>query len=175
MSKGADVLERSCMPEGKVFIRAGEKNARAYVIQNGKVSAFTMNGDKKIEVGTFGPGAIIGEKCLVIDEPSTLSFEVIESATVVIITRQDFQKRLVKAGKSIKTVIEHAVQKLMHYESLELSKALNREDIGSEAYQLVKGLLNDVPPEQRMQHEEGLLPHADGLMKALKEIKEKSA
>ncbi len=175
MSKGADVLERSCMPAGKVFIRAGEGNARAYVIQNGKVAAFTMDGDTKIEVGTFGPGAIIGEKCLVIDEPATLSFEVVETATVIIITRQDFQKRLVKAGKSIKTVIEHAVQKLIYYENIEMSKALNRKDIGNEAHQLVKGLLCDMPAEQRLQHEEELLPHADGLMKALKDIKKESA
>lgn len=174
MSKGADVLERSCLPMGKVFIRAGEENARAYVIQNGKVAAFTMSGDTKIEVGTFGPGTIIGEKCLVLDEPATLSFEVVETATVVIITRQDFQKRLVKAGKSIKTVIDHAVKKLIHYENIEINRALDRKDIGDEAYQLVKGLLCDIPPEQRLQHEENLLPYADGLMKALKDIQKKS-
>ncbi len=171
MSKGADVLERSCLPEGKVFIRAGEENARAYVIQNGQVTAFAMDGDNKIEVGRFGPGAIIGEKYLVLDEPATLSFEVSQTATVVVITRQDFQKRLVKAGKSIKTVLDHAVQKLIQYENAEITKALNQKDISKEAHQLVKGLLNEIPPEHRMKHEKTLLPHADGLMRALLEIK----
>ena len=174
MSKGADVLERSCLPAGKVFIRAGEENARAYVIQNGKVVAFTMDGDDRLEVETFGPGAIIGEKYLIIDEPATLSFEVVETATVVVITRQDFQKRLVKAGKSIKTVLDHAVQKLIRYENIETSKALSRKDISSEAHQLVKGLLSEFPPEQRMKHEKTLLPHADGLMKSLLEIRKDS-
>lgn len=174
MSKGVEVLERSCLPAGKVFIRAGEENARAYVIQNGKVTAFAMDGDDKIEVESFGPGAIIGEKYLVIDEPATLSFEVVETATVVVITRQDFQKRLIKAGKSIKTVIDHAVQKLIHYENIETSKALNRKDVSNEAHQLVKGLLSELPPEQRMKHEKTLLPHADGLMRALMEIKKKN-
>ncbi|PCJ95139.1 MAG: hypothetical protein COA45_12490 [Zetaproteobacteria bacterium] len=175
MSKGADVLERNCMPAGKVFIRAGEENARAYVIQNGKVAAFTMDGDQKIEVEVFGPGAIIGEKCLILDEPAVLNFEVVEAATVIVITRQDFQKRLHKAGKSIKTVLDHAVQKLMHYESLEVSRALAQKDISDEAHQLVKGLLTDIPEEQRLPYEKNLLPHAHELMKALKEIKKDRA
>lgn len=175
MTKGVDVLERSCLPVGKVFIRAGEENARAYIIQNGEIIAFTMDGDKKIEVERFGPGTMIGEKCLVIDEPSTLSFEVVEAATVVIITRQDFQKRLVKAGKSISTVIEHAVKKLTYYENIEIHKALTQKDVCNEARQLVKGLLTNLPAEKHLQYEDSLIPHANGLMKALLDIKKENA
>ena len=93
MAKGADVLERSCLPEGKIFIREGEENTRAYVIQTGEVSAFFTSEDgRKIEVDRYGPGTIIGEECLVVDTPAKLSYEVVETSTVITLTRQDFQK-----------------------------------------------------------------------------------
>ncbi|PCJ02290.1 MAG: hypothetical protein COB14_01965 [Alphaproteobacteria bacterium] len=174
MSKGADVLERSCLPAGKILIRAGEETARAYVIQNGAIAAFTMENDQKIEVERFGAGTIIGEKYLIIDEPANLSFEVIETATVIVITRQDFQKKLTRAGKSIRLVLDHAVQKLIGYEKLERARTLEKQNICKEAQQLVSGLLLEFSEEQRPEYENTLLPHANGLMKALKKIKEDS-
>ena len=175
MSKGADILERQCLQTGKVFIKAGEETARAYIIQSGEVVCFTMDGDRRIEVERLGPGTIIGEKYLVADEPAKLSYEVLETATVITVTRQDFQKRLAKADKSIKTVLEYAIQKLSYYENLETAKALKRSEIDDMAYALVRGLIADLPDEKKNRYEDAILPHINGLIKDIKTLKKNTA
>ena len=172
-NKGPDVLERSCLPAGKVFIRAGEENARAYIIQNGEISAFTMEDDEKIEVERFGPGTMIGEQSLIIAEPAKLSYEALVATTVVVITRQDFEKRLIKAGKSVKAVVDHAVSKLAYYEDLEMKKALDRTEIDDSARTLVQGLLTGLSEDKKIKYEKAMLPHINGLIKEIKEIKKK--
>ncbi len=173
MSKGPDVLERSCLPAGKVFIRTGEENARAYVIQDGEVIAFTMHEDQKVEIDRFGPGTIIGERSLVIDEPERFSYEATTPTTVITITRQDFQKRLVKAGKSVKTVLDHAVNKIIYYENIELNKARKRAEIDDAAFKVLGALLNGMSADKKFQYEKALLPHVNGLVRELKELKKR--
>ena len=171
MKKGTDVLERSCLQAGKTFIRSGEGNARAYVIQSGEVAAFIMKGDVKIEVERFGPGTIIGEKCLIIDDTSPLSYETIISTTVVAITRDDFQKRLNKVDKSIKTILDHAIKKIGHYENIETNKAMKRFDMDDMAVALVDDLLSGLSNDKRKEYENAILPHVNSLIKEIKDIK----
>lgn len=174
MSSGTNVLERSVIQAGKVFIRAGEDLSRAYVIQGGEIAAFIMQDDRKIEVARFGPGTIIGEIGLMIDEDATLSYEAITVCTVVTITRQDFQKKLVRADKSIATILEHAVNKITYYERIETTKALVASEVDETALLLLKSLLRDVAIEKKLQYEDTILPHLNGLIKAIKGLKKKS-
>ena len=171
MSKGADILERQCLQAGKVFIKAGEEIIRAYIIQSGEVAAFVEEDGRKIEVGRFPPGTIIGEKYLVIEEPSKFSYEAVTTATVATITRQDFQKRLARVDKSIKTVLDYAIQKLVYYENAEMAKALKHAEIDDMARGLVRSLLTGLSEEKRDRYENALLPHINGLIKDIKEIK----
>ncbi len=172
MKKGADVLERSCLQAGKTFIRAGEGNARAYVIQNGEVASFVMEGGNKVEVERFGPGTIIGEKCLVIDEPSPLSYETITTATVVTITRDDFQRRLNKVDKSIKTILDHAIKKISDYESAEIKKAIKRSELDDQAIAMVDDLLSGLSNDKKKKYEAAILPHVNALIKEINIIKD---
>ena len=173
MSKGVDVLERTSLPAGKVFIRQGEENARAYVIQNGEVRAFITDEDQKIEVARHGPGTIIGEECLVVDEPAKVSYETITAATVITFTRHDFQKRLVKAGKGVNVVFEHAVNKLIYYQNSDTAKALSRMEIDDTTRALVNSLLTGLSEDKRVEYENALLPHVHGMVQEIKTLKEK--
>lgn len=170
----SDVLERSALQAGKVFIREGEDNTRAYVVQDGEVAAYKNKDGKKIEVARYGPGTIIGELNLMIDEESSLSYEALELSTVVSITRQDFQKRLARADKSITTILEHAVNKIKYYENIETIKALKNSEIDETAYQLVQALVTDLPIDKKVQYEDAILPHLNSMIKAIKETKEKT-
>lgn len=169
-----DVLERSALQAGKTFIREGEDNIRAYVIQDGEVAAYKKNGSQKVEIARFGPGTIIGEINLMVDSPSNLTFETITLSTVVSITRQDFQKRLARADKSIATILEHVVNKIKVYEGLEIQKSLEESDMDELATQLVKSLIGGLPVDKKMEYENAILPHLNGLIKAIKEIKQKA-
>lgn len=174
MVKGEDVLERSVIREGKVFIKIGEESIRAYVIQNGLIRAFIMDGEEKITVATFGPGTIIGEMGLVVDMPMGMNYEAVETTTVVTVTRQDFQKRLARADKTIKTVLDYAMKKIEDYEKLEVAKALKRSEVDDMALKLVQSLVTGMPEDKKKEYERAILPHINGLMKEIKTLKEEN-
>lgn len=170
----SDVLERSALQAGKVFIREGEDNIRAYVVQDGEIAAYKKHNGQKVEIARFGPGTIIGELNLMIDDPSQLSYEATTLSTVVSITRQDFQKRLARADKSITTIMEHAVNKIKYYENIETIKALKASEIDDIAGQLIKQLVTGLPIDKKVQFEDAILPHLNAMIKAIKETKEKT-
>jgi CRP-like cAMP-binding protein len=175
MSKGPDVLERSAIPAGKVFIKAGEECERAYIVQAGEILAFTTLDSQKIEVARFGPGTIVGEMCLMLDEPINLSYEAVVTTTVVTLTRQDFQKRLARIDKTVKTILDHAVKKISDYERIEITKALKQAELDPMAILLVRSLISGVSEEKKPIYELAMLPHLNGLLKELKNIKTKIA
>lgn len=171
MASDSSILERSAIQKGKVFIRAGEEISRAYVIQNGEVVAFTMQDDRRVDVDTFGPGSIIGEMGLVADEVSPLSYEAVTLCTVITVTRQEFQKRLARADKNIATIMEHAVNKISHYESADTKKALKAAEIDETAYMLMNTLIKGVPYDRKLEYEDAILPPLNDLIKNIKELK----
>lgn len=171
MASDTSILERSVLQKGKVFIRAKDEISRAYVIQNGEVAAFTMQGDQKIEVARYGPGQIIGELGLVSDEIAALSYEALELCTVVTVTRQEFQKRLFKADKNIATIMEHVAKKISGYETIETQKALKAAEIDETAFLLMKSLIKNVPHDKSLSYEKAILPPLNSLIKAIKGLK----
>lgn len=171
MRKSAPVLERSVIHEGKVFIKAGEENTCAYVIQNGSVCAYLIYNDQKLIVATYGPGTIIGEICLMFDTPLPLSYQALETTTVVTVTRQDFQKRLARADKTIATIFDHTVKKIERYEKGEIDKMCSNAIIDNSAKQLMTGLLGGLSEDKKRQYEIALLPHLNGLLKEIRMLK----
>lgn len=173
MNSNTNVLERIVLQPGKSFIREGEENARAYVVQKGEIAAYKNLDGRKIEVATYGPGTIIGEVNLLLDEPAKLSYEALTTTTVVTVTRQDFQKRLVRVDKSIQTILDHAVRKLIAYENIEIKKALKNAEVDETAELLVKGLLAGMSVDKKSVYEEALFPHINGMIKDIKRVKKR--
>lgn len=169
---GPDILERKVIHSGDVFIKAGEENNRAYVIQQGKVRAFITNDDgEKIVVAEHGPGTIIGEVCLALDDPIMMSFEAVGDTTVVTVTRQDFEKKLNRADKTIKTIFSHIVKKLYNRDGKRIGKAGESAKIDEDAVTIINGLIADLPAEKKAQYEDAILPHLNGLIKEIKNLK----
>jgi CRP-like cAMP-binding protein len=170
--KRADVLERKVIHTGKVFITEGEDNKCAYLIQAGKVRSFVTRNEEKIEVEEYGPGTIIGEVCLVIDEPSKMSFEAVTDTTVVTITRQDFDNRLMRVDSGVKNILNQIVSKLYKQEDGSIEDALENAELDDDAIKIVQALINDLPTDKRYLYEKAILPHLNGLIKAIKKIKD---
>lgn len=168
-----EVLERSVLQAGKVFIKPGEEGLRAYVIQTGLVRSFIMKGEEKIEVERFGPGTIIGETCLAHDEVMDIGYEAIQGSTVVTITRQDFEKKLAKSDSMIKTTFKHVMNKLYELDKKLSEKALADSDIDEQARQLTTALIADVKQEKKEEYEAALLPPLNRIIKELKRLKER--
>lgn len=170
-NRGEDVLERKVIHAGKPFIKAGEEHARAYMIQIGEIIAFVMDGDTKVEVMRYGPGRIIGETCLMVDEPMTMNYEAVIDTTVVTITRQDFQKKISRLDKNVATILGHVMNKLNYQDTSAIDKAREKSKIDPDAYKMVALLLNDVPQHKKYNYEKAILPHVNSLIKEIKLIK----
>lgn len=171
MNTSVNVLERSVLQAGKTFLKIGQENARAYVIQNGEICAYLMQNNEKIEVARFGPGTIICEMALMIDEICALNYETLCTTTVITITRQDFQKKLSRVDKSIQTVLDHAIKKIQYYENLELNNAIKNAEIDGTALALTRNLTKGMTEDKKAQYEQAILPHINGLLKEIKNIK----
>lgn len=168
-----DVFDRNVIHAGKVFIKAGEEHARAYMVQTGLLRSFVMDKGQKVEVAEYGPGRIIGETCLMVDEPMTMSYEAVTDSTVITITRQDFQKKVSRIDKNIMTILHHVMDKLNYQDRGAIEKAKERAEIDPDALKIVAGLVIGLSPEKKFQYEKALLPHANQMIKAIKDIKKK--
>lgn len=172
MSRSEDVLERKVIHPGKPFIKVGEEHARAYIIQNGEISAYVMDGDRKIEVTRYGPGRIIGEICLMSDEPMTMNYEALTDTTVVTLTRQEFQKKISKVDKNVATILEHVMNKLNLQYADDLSKAQKNANIDAQAAALVKNLISGVASDERKdEYQRAILPHLNAMLQEIKALK----
>jgi len=191
------VLERSVLPAGKVFIEAGEANMRAYLIQNGEVIAYKGKGDDRIEVARYGAGALIGEMNLMMDETPSMSYETVEATTVVTITRQDFQKKLARADKSITTILEFAVKKIVDLENeihhMQVQKAKEEASAKAKADAEARSaalaadnepdtvnipsfmdmILDGLSDDERTKYENALRPHLTGMLTEVQKLKAK--
>ncbi len=168
-----DVFDRNVIHAGKVFIKAGEEHARAYMVQTGLVRSFVMDGDMKVDVGEYEPGRIIGETCLMVDEPMTMSYEAVTDSTVITITRQDFQKKIARIDKNIMTILHHVMDKLNYQDLNAIDKAKKRAEIDPDAMAMVEALTTGLAEEKKFVYEKAILPHANQMIKAIKEIKAK--
>lgn len=171
MTRAPDVLERKVIHAGKVFIKEGEENNRAYLIQQGKVSAFVIRDGQRVEVAEHGPGTIIGEVCLALDNPIKMSFEAVVDTTVVAITRQDFEKKLSKVDKTVRNIFTEVLKKLYAQDDTAIAAAGERARIDDDALKLVQGLLANLPPDKKFLYEKAILPHLNGLIKEIKNLK----
>lgn len=167
------VFDRSVIPAGKVFIKANEENSRAYVIQTGQVRSFVIDEDgEEIEVARYSDGTIIGEVCLVVDDPIPMNYQTLESSTVITITRADFEKKFSKADQVIQTILEHLAEKLKLQDSKALEEAMEKPDIDPTAQKMVDHLVSGLSDERKAVFTKALLPHVDGMMKAINFMKE---
>lgn len=166
-----DVLERKVIPPGKPFIKAGEEHARAYIVQTGEIQSYILKDNEKIIVQTYGPGRIIGEICLMSDEPMTMNYEAVESSTVVTLTRAEFQKKISKMDKNVSTILEHVMNKLNMQYAEDIDKAMKGTEMDPATLPLVDNLLKDISPERRYKFEKAITPHVNAMLKEIKTLK----
>lgn len=173
MSTGEQVLERKVIHAGDVFIKEGQEHARAYLIQTGLVRAFIMENDQKVIVAEYEPGRIIGETCLMVDEPMNMNFEAVEDSVIVTITRQDFQSKIRRINKDIMKILEHVMNKLNYQEMTAIDDAKRKNKVDPDALKMVAALTAGLAEEKKFQYEQAILPHVNAMIKEIKRLKGK--
>lgn len=169
---GEYVLERQVFHAAKMLITAKEPHTNAYIIQDGEVVSFMMDNAERVEVGRYGPGAIIGEVNLLVDDPAELNFEAVVDTTVVTIVRQDFEKKLTKVDKTLLHIIQTLIKKLKNAQSEKKEAALESKRIDAKAFEIVEHLLRDMGNKERKQrYKEIIQPHFNIMCRSLEELK----
>jgi len=90
--------ERVRVPAGETLWKEGDCDNYAAFILDGKlgIKKKTEFGGKHVIVGVYAPGSVVGELCLLTDNPRSVSAEVIEPADLVILHSQKFEEMIMQ-------------------------------------------------------------------------------
>jgi diguanylate cyclase len=91
--------------KGEILIREGDRGDCAYVIESGNVEIVVHREGQGIQLGTRGPGSLIGEMAMIDDKPRTATVRALEDCEVEEITRDDFARRVGTADPVVKMVM----------------------------------------------------------------------
>jgi diguanylate cyclase len=91
--------------QGEILIREGDRGDCAYVIERGNVEIVVEREGQPIQLGTRGPGSLIGEMAMIDDRPRTATVRALEDCEVLEITREDFARRVGTADPVVKMVM----------------------------------------------------------------------
>lgn len=101
---------------GDVIMSQGEMGTCAYFIQEGRVKIVVEKTDGSfLDMGTRGPGSIIGEMAIVDNQPRSATIQSLENCTLLEITKEDFA-RSVKGANPIVRLISQVI--LMRYRDI---------------------------------------------------------
>ena len=104
-----EVLPREAYAIGTNIFKAGDPPRFAYLLAAGTVEIVLEDG---AVVGTLEAGAIFGEMALIDVSPRSATARVKEPATCVLITRQEFERRLDKSDPFVRSMLKLLSQRL---------------------------------------------------------------
>jgi len=90
------VAQRKLYPAGSLLCREGDTGRSCFIIVNGLVEVTRARGGMKIEVGTLGPGEMLGQLALLDNSVRSATAMATHDTVVVELSRDDFD-RLIQA------------------------------------------------------------------------------
>jgi CRP/FNR family transcriptional regulator, cyclic AMP receptor protein len=103
------VLPREAFAIGQMVFKAGDPPRFAYLLQSGVVEVVLEDGTV---VSTLEAGAIFGEMALIEDSPRSAGVRATEAANCILITRQEFERRLEKSDPFVRSMLKILAQRL---------------------------------------------------------------
>lgn len=99
-------MEKRYFSQGEILFAEDDSGGVAYVIKSGRVSLTkrTANGMSKA-VATIEAGSIIGEMSLIKNAPHSVTATATESGEALILTRDEYKKRLEKSDKVLAMIL----------------------------------------------------------------------
>jgi EAL domain-containing protein (putative c-di-GMP-specific phosphodiesterase class I) len=91
--------------KGEALMREGERGECAYIIESGNVEILVQRDGQLLQIGTRGPGSMLGEMAMIDDKPRTATVRAMEDCTAIEITREDFAHRVENADPVLKMVM----------------------------------------------------------------------
>ncbi len=91
--------------KGEALMHEGEPGDCAYIIESGNVEIVVHREGQLLQIGTRGPGSMLGEMAMIDDKPRTATVRALEDCTAIEITRDDFAHRVESADPVLKMVM----------------------------------------------------------------------
>jgi diguanylate cyclase len=91
--------------KGESLMREGEHGDCAYIIESGNVEILVQRGGQLLQIGTRGPGSMLGEMAMIDDRPRTATVRALDDCTAIEITRDDFAHRVESADPVLRMVM----------------------------------------------------------------------
>lgn len=112
VEKQTRLVERRVVHPGQYVFREGDAGDRAYLVQEGKIEIIkrTPAGDKLL--GDIGRGGIFGEMALIDNQPRMASARAVVPTTLVVVTHEQFEKKLRDADPFIRALLNIFVQNI---------------------------------------------------------------
>ena len=101
-----NLVQRRFYQEGDQIFFEGDDGNTAYGIQSGEVEVFTIKDGVEKILGTFKKNDIFGEMGLIIGQPRMASARCKENASIIVITKGEFEQRLEKIDPFVRGLVK---------------------------------------------------------------------
>ena len=109
---GRTLSQRRTFMPNEYLMRAGEKGSEGYVILYGRVEVFCEEGGRRTQLGTLGPGDVVGEMAILTDEARSANVVAIAPTEVEIITEGGMKAEMRKLAPWMGRVVNALAQRL---------------------------------------------------------------
>ncbi len=104
-SRATSLLERVVIPTGEKVFADGDVGECAYVVQDGMIEIVKGHPGEEVVLGTIEKGGIFGEMALIDDQPRMAAARAVTPATLIVITRMTFQKKMARCDPFVKGLL----------------------------------------------------------------------
>lgn len=101
-----------CLSMGQILFREGDLSREIYIVKEGSLLVYTGNGDKELELGRVGPGAIFGEMAFLDKAPRSASVRAISEAKVLELNNAVMGGLIEKMPPWLASVVKVVVRRL---------------------------------------------------------------
>lgn len=101
----AEKTVRKKFKRGSTLLREGERGDCAYIIEQGNVEILLAKGGQLVQIGTRGPGSLVGEMAIIDDKPRVATVRALDDCEVLEISRDDFTRRVETADPIVRMVM----------------------------------------------------------------------
>lgn len=106
-------MESQTYQIGATIFKEGDVGNMAYLVKSGSVKITKLSRDDTPRtIATVGPGNIIGEMALIDDEPRAATAITLDQTEVLLITKDEFQKRLQTSDQVISLLLQTFTNRL---------------------------------------------------------------
>jgi CRP-like cAMP-binding protein len=112
MSENTNINKIKVFSKGDIIFHEGQPSDHFYILQKGEVEVSIRKNEKRVVIGTLGPGEFFGEMGLLSSEPRSASCRALAYVEVARISNDDFKKTLKNSHPLVGKIINVLLRRL---------------------------------------------------------------